>query len=29
MSALKSHDPGAEHWPAFRRNKVEQFEPAS
>ncbi len=26
MSALKSIIPGAEHWPAFRRNKVEQFE---
>ncbi|HEX6733700.1 MAG TPA: phosphoribosylformylglycinamidine synthase subunit PurQ, partial [Azonexus sp.] len=26
MSALKSLIPGAEHWPAFRRNKVEQFE---
>ncbi|MCL2345123.1 MAG: phosphoribosylformylglycinamidine synthase [Desulfobulbus sp.] len=26
MSALKSLIPGAEHWPAFRRNAVEQFE---
>ncbi|HXE40424.1 MAG TPA: phosphoribosylformylglycinamidine synthase, partial [Azonexus sp.] len=26
MSALKAIIPGAEHWPAFRRNKVEQFE---
>jgi phosphoribosylformylglycinamidine synthase len=26
MSALKSIIPGAENWPAFRRNKVEQFE---
>ncbi len=26
MSALKSIIPGAEHWPAFRRNRVEQFE---
>ena len=26
MSALKSLVPGAEHWPAFRRNQVEQFE---
>jgi phosphoribosylformylglycinamidine (FGAM) synthase-like amidotransferase family enzyme len=26
MSALKSIIPGAEHWPAFRRNQVEQFE---
>ncbi len=26
MSALKSLVPGAEHWPAFRRNRVEQFE---
>ena len=26
MSALKSLIPGAEHWPAFRRNRVEQFE---
>ncbi len=26
MSALKSIIPGADHWPAFRRNKVEQFE---
>ncbi|MDR2837430.1 MAG: phosphoribosylformylglycinamidine synthase, partial [Azonexus sp.] len=26
MSALKSLIPGAEHWPAFRRNTVEQFE---
>jgi phosphoribosylformylglycinamidine synthase len=26
MSALKSLVPGAEHWPAFRRNAVEQFE---
>ncbi len=26
MSALKSLVPGAEHWPAFRRNTVEQFE---
>ncbi|OQA31974.1 MAG: Phosphoribosylformylglycinamidine synthase [Betaproteobacteria bacterium ADurb.Bin341] len=26
MSALKSVIPGAEHWPAFRRNAVEQFE---
>jgi phosphoribosylformylglycinamidine synthase len=26
MSALKCIIPGAEHWPAFRRNKVEQFE---
>ncbi|MBS1189071.1 MAG: phosphoribosylformylglycinamidine synthase [Rhodocyclaceae bacterium] len=26
MSALKSLVPGADHWPAFRRNAVEQFE---
>ncbi len=26
LSALKSLIPGAEHWPAFRRNAVEQFE---
>jgi phosphoribosylformylglycinamidine synthase len=26
MSALKSLIPGAAHWPAFRRNRVEQFE---
>jgi phosphoribosylformylglycinamidine synthase len=26
MSALKAIIPGAENWPAFRRNKVEQFE---
>ena len=26
MSALKSLIPGADHWPAFRRNAVEQFE---
>jgi len=26
MSALKSIIPGAENWPAFRRNQVEQFE---
>ncbi|MDP3439701.1 MAG: phosphoribosylformylglycinamidine synthase subunit PurQ, partial [Azonexus sp.] len=26
MSALKAIIPGAEHWPAFRRNQVEQFE---
>jgi phosphoribosylformylglycinamidine synthase len=26
MSALKSIIPGAEYWPAFRRNQVEQFE---
>ncbi|MFN4342029.1 MAG: phosphoribosylformylglycinamidine synthase [Azonexus sp.] len=26
MSALKSLIPGAGHWPAFRRNRVEQFE---
>ncbi len=26
MSALKSIIPGAERWPAFRRNEVEQFE---
>ena len=26
MSALKSIIPGADHWPAFRRNLVEQFE---
>ena len=26
MSALKSIIPGAAHWPAFRRNTVEQFE---
>ncbi|MDR2187454.1 MAG: phosphoribosylformylglycinamidine synthase [Azonexus sp.] len=26
MSAIKSLIPGAEHWPAFRRNAVEQFE---
>jgi len=26
MSALKSIIPGAKHWPAFRRNQVEQFE---
>ena len=26
MSALKSIIPGAVHWPAFRRNEVEQFE---
>ena len=26
MSALKSLIPGAENWPAFRRNRVEQFE---
>ncbi len=26
LSALKSLIPGAEHWPAFRRNQVEQFE---
>ena len=26
MSALKSIIPSAEHWPAFRRNTVEQFE---
>ncbi len=26
MSALKDLVPGAEHWPAFRRNLVEQFE---
>lgn len=26
MSALKDIIPGAQHWPAFRRNRVEQFE---